>query len=182
MRLIIALALPASIRAELAAIQERLRSTAYPVRWADPADLHLTLQFLGEVDAELVAPLVAALRPIPTPPLRLALGRLDAFPNRQQPRVLWVCVGGETAVLAELHRAVLAATAQLGFTGEQQSFTPHLTLGRVQQGARPEELRALSDALSNTTSPAPLAWESGPPALFRSTLTRGGAIYTRLDP
>lgn len=180
MRLFIALALPAPVRAELAATVESLRSTAHPVRWADPAGFHLTLQFLDEVGEEQVASLVAALRAMPALPLQLGLGRLVAFPNRRQPRVLWVGVGDETAALAELHRSVLAATARLGFPVEQRGFSPHLTLGRVRQGARPEQLRTLGDALANAAPPAPLQWEAGPPTLFQSTLTPGGAVYTRL--
>jgi 2'-5' RNA ligase len=180
MRLFIALDLPEPVRAALAGAQARL--FGHPVRWADVAGLHLTLQFLGEVEASLVEPLLGALVPFTDARVDLALAGLGAFPNLRQPRVVWVGVGGDRAGLAELQAAVVAATAPLGFTPEARPFTPHLTLGRVRQGARPKELQALGEAFARLAPPTPLAWEAGPPLLFQSTLTPAGAVYRRLGP
>lgn len=180
MRLFIALDLPATVRAELAGAQARLRAGRYPVRWADPAGMHLTLQYLGEADAGVVASLLAALAAIERAPFQLDLGRLGAFPNLRQPRVVWAGVGGDTAALAGLQRAVVAATAPLGFGAEERAYTPHLTLGRVRGEAGRDELRALGEAVAAAPRPSPLAWQAGPPILFQSTLTPGGAVYTPL--
>lgn len=180
MRLFIALDVPDSVRLELARAQGLLRD--HPVRWADPAGMHLTLQFLGEADGVLLGPLLDALAGLAAGPFRLSLAGLGAFPGLGQPRVVWAGIGGDTAALAALQRAVTAATAPLGFTPEARAFAPHLTLGRARQGARPAELRALGEAVGRLAPPSPLAWEAGAPILFQSTTTTRGAVYTRLGP
>jgi 2'-5' RNA ligase len=180
MRLFIALSLPDKVRRELARIQSGLQGA--PLRWADPAGMHLTLQFLGETPEGRVAALLTALAALPAAPFTLRLEGLGAFPDLRRPRVIWVGLGGELAALSRLQAAVLAATAPLGFAPEERRFHPHLTLGRVRQQAGPEERRALGRAVEGAAPPAPLAWAAGGPALFQSTLTPAGAAYTALGP
>lgn len=180
MRLFIALGIPPEAREELARLQGWLRGL--PVRWVDPAGVHLTLQFLGEA-AETSAPaLLEALAGLPAAPFALGLEGLGAFPDLRRPRVLWVGLGGDLAALARLQAAVLAATAPLGFAPEARPFRPHLTLGRVRQDAGPEERRAVGRAVGHAAPPAPLSWEAGAPTLYQSTLTPAGAVYTALGP
>lgn len=182
MRLFIALDLPAPVRAELAAAQARLRRGGHAVRWAAVDGLHLTLQFLGEVDPALVPELLAALGPVSAPAFTLRLGDLDAFPSPARPRVIWAGLAGDTAALAGLQAAVLAATALLGFTPEDRPFTPHLTLGRARQDVSPEQIQRLSQALRAAEPPAPLGWVAGRPQLFESRSTARGVVYTALGP
>lgn len=180
MRLFIALELPQDVKAELAQAQRGLPAGA--VRWADVAGMHLTLQFLGETDEGLVAPLVAGLAAIPAELIRLSLAGLGGFPNLRQPRVVWAGVAGDTAALVRLQAAVVAATEPLGFAPEARAFKAHLTLGRARKDARPDQLRAVGEAVAKAAPPAPLAWEAGHPTLYQSTLTPRGAIYTALGP
>lgn len=180
MRLFIALELPADVRAELAAAQARL--SGHPLRWVAPAGIHLTLQFLGEVDDGLAPSVLAALAALEVAPFSLSLAGLGAFPTARQPRVVWVGLGGDTGALAALQAAVGAATAPLGFTPEARPFRAHLTLGRARPDAAPAALRALGEALARVAPPPPLSWTAGAPALFQSTLTPQGARYTRLGP
>jgi 2'-5' RNA ligase len=180
MRLFIALELPDEVRSELAAVQGRLPGDG--VRWAAPASMHLTLQFLGEAAEALVAPLVVALAAAPRVDLRLRLAGLGAFPDQWRPRVIWAGVGGEMARLTELQAAVVAATAPLGFAVEARPWSPHITLGRARQGAAPAALRALGEALDRAAHPPPLEWEAGRPTLYASRLGPGGAVYTALGP
>ena len=178
MRLFIALALPATVRAELAATQIRLHG--HPVRWADPVGLHLTLQFLGEAAETLVPPLLSALAAIPTEPFSLTFGGVGRFPNLGQPRTIWVGLGGDTTALSRLYEAVITATAPFGFAPDVRGFKPHLTLGRARQGAAAAQLDALGEALTHVAPPAPLVWVADRPVLFASSLTPQGVVYTRL--
>jgi 2'-5' RNA ligase len=178
MRLFIALDLSEAVRAELVAAQSRLQ--AHPVRWSDPAGMHLTLQFLGEADEALVPPLLKALAAIPVVPFSLTLGGLGAFPNASQPRIIWAGIDGATDALVRLQSAVTTATAPLGFIPEERAFKAHLTLGRTRQEARPEQLHALGVALARAALPAPVEWATGRPTLFQSTITPRGAVYIRL--
>ena len=87
MRTFIALNLSPERRDALHAAAESLRETlGRGVSWVQPANLHLTLKFLGDrpddVPARLAARLAPALRRLH--PLVLAIGGVGAFPSLQR--------------------------------------------------------------------------------------------------
>ena len=186
-RVFIALDLPPSAKEQLAGVIATLRR-AIPagVRWVDPAGIHLTLKFLGNVDAGLVGPILEALQPGPVGfdrgPFPLHLEGLGVFPNQREPRVLWAGVGGAMPDLADLQQRVDASIATLGFARENRPFRPHLTLGRVRDGVEPaarREIGAVIAEQAGALSPD-YAWRADEIHLIRSNLTPQGAIYTSL--
>ncbi|MFN9374766.1 MAG: RNA 2',3'-cyclic phosphodiesterase [Planctomycetaceae bacterium] len=117
---------------------ESLRQVARALQQADPRlrlesseRWHLTLNFLGEVDAERVPDLVQLLREATAEgeSQTFDLQGLGAFPEVQHPRVLWVGIGGDAALRVlqlRLRRAVQAS----GLPAAEE-FVPHLTLARI---------------------------------------------------
>lgn len=97
--------------------------TALPAgRW--PSERwHVTLAFLGEVDAS--GPVQTALQQVVSPPLALALEGSGRFG-----RTTWVGVGGDTAGLHRLAGQVRRACEAAGLELERRPYRPHLTLGR----------------------------------------------------
>jgi RNA 2',3'-cyclic 3'-phosphodiesterase len=186
MRLFVALLLEPEWLEALEAVQKRLRALdrTSSVRWTDPRSIHLTLKFLGEVHEERVAELVSALagavegRNAPI----LGLGGLGAFPNRRHPRVLWVGLKEEGALLLPLQAAVESATATLGWEREGRPFQPHLTVGRVRDfGGRSSRVpQELLEAITDS----PITKRGGTPhprvALMQSHLSPQGTRYTEL--
>jgi 2'-5' RNA ligase len=185
MRLFVALHLDPGIRDQLAALVAAGQSLdgGDAVRWVGPESIHLTLAFLGEVEAGRRAGLEAALSQAlqsHTAP-RMFLDGLGAFPNRRRPRVIWAGLqetGGSS--LLPLQASVAAALEPLGWEPEHRPFQPHLTLGRVR------------DAAGGRLDPRLAAWlEAGktPPsperildrvALVRSHLGPKGSRYEDL--
>ena len=110
------------------------------LRLIDPRQVHLTLVFLGEVQAALVEPLTDLMKqPIDgTAPFRLGIGGLGVFPPHGAPRVLWLGLTDGARQMSELHRAVAARVAVLHIPLEDRAFRPHLTIGRWRQ-ARPSD-------------------------------------------
>jgi RNA 2',3'-cyclic 3'-phosphodiesterase len=108
------------------------------LRLIDPQQVHLTLVFLGEVQAALVEPLTDLMtQPIDgTAPFRLRIGGLGVFPPHGAPRVLWLGLTDGARQMSELHRAVAARVAVLRIPLEDRAFRPHLTIGRWRH-ARP---------------------------------------------
>ncbi|MGH2501710.1 MAG: RNA 2',3'-cyclic phosphodiesterase, partial [Ktedonobacterales bacterium] len=104
-RVFIALDLSDAARAALTRELRRLARALPGVRLSDPASLHLTLVFLGNVDDATLAAVCAATGAVAraTPPFHLALSGLDVFGPRDAPRVVWVGVGGELPHLRALH-------------------------------------------------------------------------------
>jgi 2'-5' RNA ligase len=185
MRLFIALELPSEVKQVLAATQQRLRrSGQHPVKWVSVDKVHLTLHFLGNVEAEQVPALLAALEEIRAasmPAASLHLAEVGAFPNLRRPQTVWVGVGGAIQLLQQLQQDVGQAIEPLGFAPETRPFRPHLTLGRVRRDATPPQQRSLGAVLAETPKPEPVRWPLCEPVLFESTLTREGALYTRID-
>lgn len=112
------------------------------MRWV-PADLrHITILFFGEKTPEERQRIVAAITPIiaETPPFTLKIEGLDAFPEQQQGRVVWMGVQNSKKLRALRDRLAEPLRAE-AFTIEER-FTPHMTLGRLRSP------KSLTDYLS----------------------------------
>lgn len=81
-------------------------------KWTHPADYHLTLKFLGTVDADTAGRMAPVLAEIArrTPPFELELSRLGILGAPGSPRVLWAGVRGGTGRRARGHGPAGAAS------------------------------------------------------------------------
>jgi len=149
-RAFVALVPPAAVLDELAAAVAPVRAARPDLRWTPPAQWHLTLAFLGEIDGDapdegvlpdLTERLARAARR--HPPLELALGGSGRFGDR----VLWTRVDPANGPRA-LAASVGAAARRCGIPVDDRPYRAHLTLARGRPGAdlRPavEELRGFS--------------------------------------
>jgi 2'-5' RNA ligase len=136
-RAFIAIDLDPGIKTALETLVRGLKATRADVRWAGPAGMHLTLKFLGEIDADRAARvesvMAAVARRHAAFPLRPE--GAGAFPNERSPRVLWVGFAAEPGLLA-IQADLEAALDTEGFERDNRAFTPHLTLGRVKGPGR----------------------------------------------
>ncbi len=179
-RSFVAIELPTEVRLTLADIQARLRVASGGISWVAPEGVHLTLRFLGSVPASTVEHIGAALTTLErAAPFALALGGLGAFPHWRAPRVIWMGLAGDLPALAALQSQVEDALTPLGFRPEPRPYSPHLTLGRVRNGVRPESLRPLAQA-AQELAVASTPFRASRVTLFQSTLTPAGAVYTAL--
>jgi 2'-5' RNA ligase len=148
------------------------------VVWVKPASLHVTIKFLGEIDAAEVERLQAALTPpIPIAPFELSWRGIGTFPNNKQPRALWLGVIHGASALAELEAEVAQRLA--GGTAaelEDRAFLPHLTVGRVKMAGagidwpkilQSVEVKGARSVVDRVT-------------LYRSELSPRGPHYTEL--
>jgi RNA 2',3'-cyclic 3'-phosphodiesterase len=137
MRLFAALPLSDPAALALAQAAAALRCEDWPVRWADPSLLHLTLKFYGEVPDERVVAIAdgigAATRD--SPAVALEVTGLGTLPGGRAARVVVAEVAPEPA-LELLQHSIESAGAAIGIPLEGRPFRPHLTLGRVRHGAR----------------------------------------------
>jgi 2'-5' RNA ligase len=149
MRLFVAVTLGESIESQARAALERLKGLAPRARWVPPENLHLTLSFLGEVEAERVPALAEALQRVGSAhaPLVLTVGEGGSFGSPSHPRVLWADIRGDTAALGALQAEVVEALRPLGFPPEERAFTAHLTLARARLPRGDRELTECVRAL-----------------------------------
>jgi RNA 2',3'-cyclic 3'-phosphodiesterase len=143
---------------------------------------HLTLDFLGEVDAAQVPAIVTALEPLgdAVAPFELVLEGIGAFPSPSRPRVVWVGATEGRAEVVDLARRVAAALVPLGFTPPREAFEPHLTLFRVRSDR--DRRRAIDLLEGRTPPPARRRIAVDRFVLKESVLEARGAIHRTLAP
>ncbi len=128
-RTFVAIDLPDAIRERARESQDILRQAEGRLAIVDPANLHVTVKFLGEIDPARIESIGRALRAVTAAPFDLTVGRAVCNPPRT-PRVIWCGAtdAGESAVLA---RQVDDLLLPLEFPRENRPFRPHVTLARV---------------------------------------------------
>jgi 2'-5' RNA ligase len=173
-RLFVAIDIPEEIKAQLGGLK-----TAVPTaRWVNPANFHLTLRFIGEIDAERVEPVQTALASVQGQPFDLRFVGVGRFPPsaKKAPRVLWAGLAPQPHLMT-LQQRVETALEPVGFKPEARGFNPHITLARLRTHKPAPEAVAFLEANAN--------FSAGPfhvPAfyLIESELRPEGAHYTRL--
>jgi len=144
--------------------------------------MHITLKFIGEVGAEKLEPIRAALAPVhSTGPIEMQFRGLGFFPNERRPRVLW-CGVEASPNLAELAAAVERALVPLGIATESRDFVPHLTLARFNaEGGARRDLGTLVRAAGELKSYDFDRTRETEFHLIESILKPAGAEYKRLE-
>ena len=132
-RVFLAVELSLDLCQKLAALQHQLRNTLPTVNWLRPESIHLTLKFLGYVDAAMVEQLLTAIETIrkSQPPLTLEIQGLGVFPHIRRPRILWIGCTGDIPALLNLVSRIEDALEPIGFPCEEKPYHPHLTLARI---------------------------------------------------
>lgn len=131
-RLFIALELPENCRGRLAGLRTSIRG----VRWLAADQLHLTLAFLGDVDAEPELRMREELGKVRVPLFFLPIEGIGTF-GGSRPSVIWAGVGTGHPHLFALHKRVHDALFAARFDPELRSFHPHVTLARLKEVSAP---------------------------------------------
>ena len=184
LRLFIAIELTPEVHLALTELQDTLKRQLPPktVRWTKPDGIHLTLKFLGDTPQDKVQAVIQGMTTAAADfaPFEFHVSGFGCFPNPRKARVLWVGVPEPPKAMAGLQRAVDLHMHKLGYPREERAFSPHLTLGRVNDSASPAERQTLNDLLTRTQVGLLGTVPAHELILFRSDLLPGGAVYTAL--
>lgn len=179
MRTFIALDIDPPIIKKIARLQEILRSQLPHLNWTDPAKIHLTIQFLGEIAeaqvAEISSRLDEIVRDSPAPAFEVA--GVGAFPPHGKVNVVWVGIRDAAGALAKLHGRCESAMELLGFEKEDRRYNPHLTLARCRSPKDAEKIRKRLEQHKDFVAGGQTANDL---VLYKSTLTSAGSIYEPL--
>ncbi len=110
--------------------QEGINIDAKPV---ELANLHFTLQFLGEISKEMTQKIIQSLQTIEFSSFNVNLKEIGAFPKPKFPRVVWIGTdesGGN--MLIQLSKKVEKMLEPLGFFSDKP-FKPHITVFRIKK-------------------------------------------------
>jgi RNA 2',3'-cyclic 3'-phosphodiesterase len=169
------------IRDRLVSLQKKLADVGGDVKWVEPANLHFTLLFLGEVDERDVLDVCKAVRGVTEelPAFTMTVAGTGCFPNMRRPRVVWVGLKHGAKEMVALHDALEKPLLQLGcYRREAREYTPHITLGRIKTD---QPMTDLAAALTKHQS-----WNGGEAVIgevhvMSSELKASGPIYAVLS-
>jgi 2'-5' RNA ligase len=182
-RLFIAVTIPEEIKAKIEEAQAELRCVLpkRAVRWSRREQFHLTLRFLGDVDAARVEALGEAIRSVCRGfgALHLRAERIGFFPDLRYPRVVWVGVQDQAEQLPRLQGAIERATREYTTEDKEERFTGHVTLVRIKGINRPEA-EALGQAAAGMAECLFGQWTAHQVELMRSELLPQGARHSTL--
>ena len=188
-RTFIALDLNKELQRFLGVIISQASQELPDLRWVEPAGIHLTLAFLGELSDDQLAEAVdateeAAQKAIP---FEYRLKGLGIFGSPHQPRVIWMGVEDmpsgkiQGSPLQPLHRVLTKELELRNFETEKRPFSPHLTLARIKQPLLPDEQQRLHRLLhSKLAGSSSAVYQVNNLCVMKSELSRAGAKYTCL--
>jgi 2'-5' RNA ligase len=180
MRLFIALTLPTEVQSGLSRFIETLKPAAVgTIRWVKPANLHLTVKFLGEVREQNAKQVLDAVGQVAndTLPFTFSIQGSGVFTDSKHPRVLWVGVQSAEPIVL-LSKRLDKSLQTLGFSPEGRPFNPHLTLGRVNDGVSETHLKGLMTQFLQTENRLFGSIHAEELHIIKSDLRPEGPIYT----
>lgn len=180
MRVFVAVDPGAELLAKVGELVRELSPRAPSAKWVEPAGLHVTLAFMGEIGEERLPLVIAAAGSAAAlhRPLALRIEKGGAFGTRRRPRVLWLGVGGAVSALTAIHRDLeQALSVAAGYVPEDRPFEPHLTLARSRDPRGDPALDACAQAIQDVDFGETWVREI---VVYQSELTPKGARYTAL--
>ena len=183
MRLFVAMEIPSEVRDEFAALINELRAadssfSKNRARWVRPENLHVTLKFIGHIEAGRLDAIRAALAGVRSENIiELHFRGLGFFPNDKRPRVFWAGIEASPH-LVPLANEIDRDMERLDIPRETRAFAPHLTLARFAPPGISEKLRAA--AQENSAREFGML-RTGEFHLIESKTRPTGAEYTRLS-
>jgi 2'-5' RNA ligase len=166
-------------RDRIVSLQESLARTGAAVKWVEPENLHVTLLFLGEVDAREVPRVCRIVQDgvASRPAFSIHVGGVSCFGNPRRPRTIWVGIGEGSEELVAIHDDLEGPLEELGYRREERRYTPHVTMGRGKSDRSADDLAA---ALAKRAD-----WTAGDVTVeevlvMGSELTSDGPVYTVL--
>jgi len=153
-------------------IQDKLKKNKFYGSWPMQNNVHLTLFFFGEIDADRSKRIVRIMDEV-APKIgnfSLSLNTLGFFPRSGLPRVIWLgCKNDEN--VQNLYREMNFLLKKRSF-GFREKFTPHVTIGRIK--GVPKGWREILSTLEYK----PVEFKCDHVELLSSKLTPRGSVYT----
>ncbi len=168
-RLFIAVELPPDIRSYIKDLGRGIPG-ARPIR---EEQIHLTLNFLGEVEGTMFKDIRECLLKVKKNPFPIQISGVGHFPPRGKPRVLWAGVTPADEVI-RLKKRVDKELLTCGLKMDKRKFIPHITLARL----RDSPIQRVTAFLAGNSFLKTPEFTVDSFHLFSSRLGRNGAIHT----
>jgi len=171
-RLFLAINFPGEVVERVWGIIEKVRENSAGGKFMEKENVHLMLEFLGEVEPGRLPAIRKIMDGLNAAPFELRLNKAGTF-RRQEGDVCWIGVE-ENPALLDLQKKLHDALAAEGFSLEERKYTPHITIGRKVKLKAGFPLSAINRELKGLTAHIEKIH------LMRSQLTEKGPVYTVL--
>jgi 2'-5' RNA ligase len=172
-RAFVALELSSEIRKQLAVAQDVLRGCQARLTFVEPALIHITAKFLGEVTDQKIPAVMDALSTVRATPF-LATAYKITVNNPSRPHTVW-CTIEDNGESGQVFKLIEDALLPLGFARETRRFTPHATVARVKY-PDPSLFAVISQLDNRKFGSCTISGMK----LKKSTLTPQGPVYEDL--
>jgi RNA 2',3'-cyclic 3'-phosphodiesterase len=114
------------------------------INWINIDNIHLTLAFIGDTEADRINVLSTLLmkKCSKSGQFDLTLKGAGIFKNINDPRVIWIGIE-PSENLTRLHEIIINTLTGCGIFPENRLFSPHITLGRIKKISEIADLEKL---------------------------------------
>ena len=148
-----------------------LRGGLPGARWIDVENYHITLRFIGDVEARVADEIAHALDRVRRAAFSLNLSGVGAFGSRK-PHAVWAGVA-PSPDLNVLQADIERICKRIGIPADPRKFTPHVTLARLRNSSPQDVAHYLSGRGNFSTLP----FRVGRFVLMSSRNSIGGGPY-----
>jgi 2'-5' RNA ligase len=178
-RVFIAINLPEDTKKRLLSYSEMWPDL--PAKWTDKNNLHITLEFLGDVTDQELGDVCTAVKDVASRngSFSISLNKIMFGPPKKiPPRMVWA-EGEKSEELSELKKSLQEELLEkISFRPEGGKFAPHITLARIREWdfkkINPEERPEVNEDIDLIFSVETIE-------VMESELKRGGPVYTVLE-
>ncbi len=176
-RVFIAVEVPEDLKIALQKIQEIFKNAGDRIRWVKPAGMHITLQFLGDIEVQSIPDIGGEIEQacMVRSPFDIRLAGTGSFPDVKRPRILWAGIREGAEEIKEIYKDLEPRLSGIGFAQERRPFRPHITLGRIKYIKDPERFKSLIKQNSEVQIGSMTA---DAVHLIESRLRPDGAVYS----
>ncbi len=179
-RTFVAIELPSPIKVRIEKLIHRFQSFQQ-YRWTTEENLHLTLNFIGNVTQQDISPLCRAIEShiASTPGFAVQLEGCGAFPKIDRPRIVWLGVTEGSIQLQAIYSRIEQLLLEQKYPRDRHPFRPHITIGRLKREGRfPTEMKG---AINAETKIEIGAFDVNEVTIYESVLEKSGPRYTPIS-
>lgn len=178
-RIFIAINLPNDIKKQLSLYKDKWQDL--PARWTSLDNLHITLEFLGDITDEELGEVCVIVKEVAERHRSFSVNLNSVSygpPKKIPPKMVWV-EGGKSEDLADLKEDLQEYLLEkISFRPDGKGFTPHITLARINawewKKIEPEERPEVDENIEFIFTVESIE-------IMESVLKRGGPEYTILE-
>ncbi len=175
-RLFVALIIPKEIINQIALIRKSISPNEGNLKWEDNSKIHLTLKFIGEVNEELLKPIINELDFLKS--FQKINCRAEKFgfffKAKDEPRILWLGLKIDDIVFTIVNELNMRLS-KFSIPIEERKFRAHLTLMRIKNKISKEFIHSFESAMLPEIN-----FAAREIVLMQSKLSSQGSVYKEI--